>query len=427
MNTVAGCASTASPSGAKWTIDYSQQNAAQFTYTDLASAGTGLTVSSVLKPFAKQHVGNSLVITGGTNFNTGRYVIASISGVTATVVGPTNITTGAGASGTGGMGGALLSPGKADSLAGWTLAFCKNDGSVFSMTSNTNSISQGTIASRTNVCLVGYATTRTIQNTDSPPTIQTNGSTITQFQAATSLTCINFILDGNSQTASKLSSNGAFERCLIKNFNTASSGGTVTRSCKVTTNSAAVLGTVVTVVDTECYANTATPINATGSNSSLTRVLSYNNTGASTDGAAITAGATAIDCDFYANGRDGLRLTTAYAENCYSDSNVGSQFNAVGTPGIQAELRNCAVFVGTGGPATSGTPVSTGLITCSVSAFTNAAGTDFSKNNTAGGGASLRAAGYPQTFPAGTTERRGDIGASQHADPAGGFTGFMIQ
>src|SRR5690349_16220768 len=41
--TANGCATTTSPTGATWTIDYSQQNAAQCTYTDLASAGAGAT------------------------------------------------------------------------------------------------------------------------------------------------------------------------------------------------------------------------------------------------------------------------------------------------------------------------------------------------------------------------------------------------
>src|SRR6185436_18701473 len=59
-STAAGCASTGSPTGATWSIDYSQQAAAQFAYTDLASAGAGLTVSSAAKPFAKQQVGNAL-------------------------------------------------------------------------------------------------------------------------------------------------------------------------------------------------------------------------------------------------------------------------------------------------------------------------------------------------------------------------------
>ena len=39
---------------------------------------------------------------------------------------------------------------------------------------------------------------------------------------------------------------------------------------------------------------------------------------------------------------------------------------------------------------------------------------------TAGGGSSLRAAGFPGVMPPGTTTGYADIGAIQHADPAGG-------
>src|SRR5574339_359644 len=102
--TAVGCASVASPTGATWSIDYSQQAARQIAYTDLASSGAGTTVSSAANPFGKQQVGNILVITGGTNFTTGRYVITSVAAAVATVQGAGNITTGVGASGTGGLG-----------------------------------------------------------------------------------------------------------------------------------------------------------------------------------------------------------------------------------------------------------------------------------------------------------------------------------
>jgi hypothetical protein len=111
VNTVAGCATVASPTGATWTIDYSQQNAAQFSYTDLASAGAGLTVSSAAFPFARHQVGNMLVIASGTNFTAGNYIIASVAAGVATVTGAANITSGVGASGVGGLGGAMASPG----------------------------------------------------------------------------------------------------------------------------------------------------------------------------------------------------------------------------------------------------------------------------------------------------------------------------
>ncbi len=148
LNTVAGCATTASPTGATWSLDHSQQTGVEISYTDLVSAGTGLTCSSATKPFGRQLVGNGMVVTSGTNFNQGRYVIASVAAVTfiATVVGPTNITTGAGASGAAGLGGAFATPGKADGLmtvAGQT-CFIKQI-SAYSTTSNTPGIASGTL------------------------------------------------------------------------------------------------------------------------------------------------------------------------------------------------------------------------------------------------------------------------------------------
>jgi len=135
-STVIGCATTASPTGATWSIDYSQQDAVRFTYTDLASAGAGLTVSSAAQPFAKQHVGNGLNITSGTNFTAGRYVIASVAAAVATVVGPNNITTGVGSAGNGKLGGALNAPITLDGkLVGGTIIFISG---TFSRTTNSD-------------------------------------------------------------------------------------------------------------------------------------------------------------------------------------------------------------------------------------------------------------------------------------------------
>ncbi len=52
--------------------------------------------------------------------------------------------------------------------------------------------------------------------------------------------------------------------------------------------------------------------------------------------------------------------------------------------------------------------------------YTNLAGHDFSLNATAGAGAACRAAGFPGTLLDGVNIGKLDIGALQHADPAGG-------
>lgn len=102
--TVAGCATTASPTSATWTIDYSQSDTAAFAPTDLVLATT-TTLTSVAFPFGNNMVGNLIHIRGGTGFTVGWYEIVSVSTVTATIdrVGGTLASTG----GIGNTGGAL--------------------------------------------------------------------------------------------------------------------------------------------------------------------------------------------------------------------------------------------------------------------------------------------------------------------------------
>lgn len=89
-NTVAGVATTASPTGGTFTIDYSQVATvpAANKNTDLASVN-GTTnpaaITSVGSPFGPNHVGNIIHITAGTNWTQGWYEIVSVSIVTATL------------------------------------------------------------------------------------------------------------------------------------------------------------------------------------------------------------------------------------------------------------------------------------------------------------------------------------------------------
>lgn len=81
--TVAGIATTASPTSGTWGIDYSQQNAAQFTNNVLT--GTTTTCTDATNPFGVQMVGNFICISTGTGVTAGWYEIVSVSGVTATL------------------------------------------------------------------------------------------------------------------------------------------------------------------------------------------------------------------------------------------------------------------------------------------------------------------------------------------------------
>ena len=82
-------ATTGNVNGAGWDgtvaspgTDFSQQDTAQLSITDLVIGADNTTVTSVGNPFGATHPGNVLHITAGTNFTTGWYVVLS---VTATV------------------------------------------------------------------------------------------------------------------------------------------------------------------------------------------------------------------------------------------------------------------------------------------------------------------------------------------------------
>jgi len=441
-STATGCATVASPTSATWSIDYSQQAAAQFTYTDLASAGAGLTVSSAAKPFAKQHVGNSIVITGGTNFTAGRYVIASVAASVATVVGPGNITTGAGANGTGGMGGSFASGG---ALGGILVAsnriFLKTG--TYTVTSASTNVANGCMSiGVASISLCGYDTVRgdldALGATGTRPTIVANG-VITTFTLINHTTFNgqfrNLILDGNSRTSSRGLTVSADYVYNVKgqNFtNGAFNGPGEYDGCFATacaTQPAFVFGQGV-------YRNCVASGNSvTGFSSSQNLVafhgcISAGNTGASSDGfAASGSQVSVVNCASYGNGRDGVRLThttgPSRVENTIVEGNSGFGVNV---SNVFTALINNAYYNNTSGAqslASATRRMDIGGVTLTASPFTNAAGGDFSLNTSAGGGAACRAAGFPGVFPNGTTTGYVDIGAAQHADPVA--TVFAMQ
>lgn len=87
-STVAGVATTASPTSGVWGIDYSQLDVAPFANTDLASV-TGTTnpctVTSAGTPVDKTWVGNGIHISAGTNWTKAWNEVVSVSVVTATL------------------------------------------------------------------------------------------------------------------------------------------------------------------------------------------------------------------------------------------------------------------------------------------------------------------------------------------------------
>lgn len=108
LNTADGCATAASPTAGVFTIDYTQQNAAEFALTALTSAGAGnVVISAAAVPTM---IGNIARVNSGTNFTVGWFEVTAVTtGVDITFStnqAGTAITTGVGAAGALNIGGA---------------------------------------------------------------------------------------------------------------------------------------------------------------------------------------------------------------------------------------------------------------------------------------------------------------------------------
>lgn len=425
-NTAAGCASVASPTGATWAIDYSQQAAAQIAYTDLATGGTGLTVSSAGNPFAKQHVGNGLVITGGTNFNAGRYVIASVSAGVATVVGPTNITTGIGVTGTGGLGGCLLSPGLAASVAVGSNKMWLKSG-AYSMTSASSNASAGKISAAADVHLEGYATTR--GDRGAAPLIQASGiANITMVTAGGSTSVFaNVVIDGANLTGIQgFGASGNYwtaDQLVIKNckgqgLNAAS--GNLYRS-EITGCSGAFTRPVSLAFGCMfgCYIHDNTCQDGPQVGVAVNCIIANNN-GSSTGGITVQGfNQSYSNCVLYNNKSDGINGGSgagydASAINCVSMLNTGYGFNGL------KELINCATYNNTSGRVTVNIN-DVNPILLSGDPFVNAAAGNFAPNPATAAGQQLLAKGWPAgTFTGTTSSSYPDVGAIQTSGNAAG-------
>lgn len=457
--TAAGCATTASPTGATWSIDYSQQSAAQFTYTDLASTGAGSTCSSVAFPFGKQQVGNSIRITGGTNFTTGVYVIASVTTLVATVIGAAAMTTGAGVSGTGGQGGAM-------STFAAVVSFQVAGNLVFVQTGTytiTTTISISLVNNLSMQEFRGYGSVRGDNGTRPIVTCATNSVHLFTLQTGprgykfyhlkfthTASTRGTAFLENNSG----LVYNFTWEDCIIdgclRGIHSDSAvanglGFSLVSNTEITNciNEGIRISGTLTVDGCFIHNNGAEGIRDLGGAGAgagswvLRNSIFYANTGrgvygTNTSAAPNTRGLWQVfGCAFVSNTGSGLDIAPTGSPTSIVltlDSNIFDSNGAFGVTLVQTPValfnRNNAYRNNTSGNR-SNLPVGQGDIVLTGSPFTNPATGDFSLNNTAGSGAACRAAGFPGVLAVGGTGYI-DIGPLQHQD-SGGSSVFAVQ
>lgn len=425
--------------------DYSQQDSAQLSFTDLHITATNTQVTSAGNPFTSAHAGNVIQVPSGiTNFTAGFYRIVSVSGNTATLdraIGTANSTQ---ASGSIKLGGAFATVQKGLQQCTEFNITVYVKAATYVITSAIAPASTG--ATNALGILIGYTSTR---GDNGKATIQLNATGINlctwNNYATNGYFCWeNFIFDGNSKTdvnGFSLTTPGSgmtflFRNCVFKRFTDrhcmrTNNAYAIVDHCDFTDNAftaaspnvsaCILLGTKGTVNNCYIYNNTGsssyTSTGISGANLTCLNNIIYNNSGSSAFHGMFVSYSTIHGNIAHSNSHTGILtdISPAIVENniCTSNGEYGLSFS-VNDGEVISTHRNNAVYNNTSGNV-YGSPVNT--ITLTGLPYVNAP-TDWSLNNTAGAGADCRAAGMPNSIGAASTVGTGypDVGPLQTGD-----------
>jgi hypothetical protein len=444
ITTAAGCATVASPTAATWTVDYSQQST-PISLTGLTSSGANAII--LTSAATKAMTGNGIQTTGGTNFTLGVYSISSVvAGVSITV--DRNDTTGVGAAGTAGVGGAFATPGMAGSIKVASADVFIKAG-TYTCTSQTANVAGGVVSDTTGGATtsvsdwVGYNTTRILDCTDSTqPTISAGtlgAGTYTMVAGSGNYTRFqNLTVDCASQgTTTAIAYTGAFQctanLCNVKNFTkigfSTSAGANNLNRCTATGGTSAAtaafdLSGASSAVCTYCeaYANAAPGFRFNTMMTFVGCIASAQTN--SSNGWLMNGGtyATFVNCVAYGNAGSGFDCTGNVRwllfTNCIAEANLAWGWNAT-TVSDGTVLLNCGGYNNTSGNYSTTNIIHTyNFVNNTTGTFFNNPGSgDFSLNSLPNQGSLARAAGFPGLMPRGTSTGYADIGAIQHADP----------
>lgn len=450
--------------------DYSQQTSPQYALTGVTSAGSGNVVLSASA--ASDMVGNIAQVTGGTNFTTGFYKVVSVS-VGVSITFSTNnasgsICSGVGAAGVINIGGALATISAAYAASSTSnVIWVKATGS-YTVTStlqiNTNN---SPIAMR----MVGYTTTRGDNGrvtwttaTNSTALVNTGSGHAIGF----SFENFNFTTSAGTPAQAFKSSNDQpgtwrWKNCKFSGgFSIAVDGqqaaipGFIMESCIVTgCTSHGVTAASGLFIGCLIHGNGGDGVNITPANGIVGALygpvifvdsVMYNNSSngvfcdPNASGNVVGVNFTWVqffNCALVGNAGDGFKVnsngfngtnqlwaynTIAYGNGAYGFYTGSSNFiiyagrnNAFGanTSGPYTDLNTLGIFTAQDGD-----------VSLTADPFTNSSGLDFSLNSTTGGGAALKAAGYPGIAPFATAYN--DIGPAQHQDSGGGGGGSVL-
>jgi hypothetical protein len=412
INTTAGCATVASPTGGVCALDASQRDAAKYTGTNLAvdaTTATDVTPDGVTP--SKIHVGNLINITGGAGFTAGVYEITNIvSGKWRLDRAPAATST---SGGTWNYGGAVATPGFGGTIA-QSSGFLWIRAGTYLVTSASVQVSGGCVFLNGARYVEGYSTLR--RDRAARPIVRASGiSTFSLFDSGGSsydATICYLELDGASLTSSRglyAQASGISARlCVFRNFtNTAQYSGWGDSNLYTGCNQATFNGAMIRCVAT---GNTNGYYVGYGR---LHECISYNNTGW---GFQLVTNSSCDHCIAYGNGSYGFRLTSSpnLMTGCIAVNNTGQGFymenGATGT-----YCYYCATYGNTAGSGQGNETDSVGDVILTGNPFVDPANGNFALNAVAGAGAELR--GILRAYTGIPTIDYGAIGPVEPYDP----------
>jgi hypothetical protein len=432
---------------AKAGTDYSQQNSAQYNFTDLATSnGTAnpAVVSSASHSFVSADVGNCIHISAGTNWTVGWYEIVSVSGGNATLDRAAGSSVGSLSGGTWYEGGALATMVQANTIAvAGAITWVKAESTI--TTSSTITLNQAASNAGQEPAFMGYSSTRGDQG---QVTITTTTTSVGPLVSVNSqgMTFANFIINCNSESGSngvqmatspERLFNILVENCQQQYGIEMNSTEQTCSLCTVKSQGGGNSFLLQNGYNQFCFicvaVNGSVAAFSIASGAVCDICIAANNSGASSDGFVLTAVSQAVfacvRCLAVSNGRDGFRLalgqwvgftfvdSIAYGNSGYGMNNTTSynptgmlwwDYNAYGS-NTSGNLNNLS----------SGAHDKT----LALNPFVNSASNNFALS--AAGITALGGNGFPGALPVGGTGYL-DIGPIQHQSTGGGQKGFPI-
>jgi len=411
-------------------FNYSLYDAATVNVADAVANGT-TTITSATANFVAV-IGNIIYLQGGSgSLVAGWYQVLTNANATTITV---DRVVAAGTGITMRIGGALASPGQAAAIAtvAGMMVFIKYDATPYSITTATTNVSGGCISGLASTFYSGYDTTRShCVVGENRPTLQLapGVSTATIFGNLNADYFMgSLIIDGNGQTASKgCNTSGLWFNVKVMNCLAAGiQQNAAARAIFCEVISCQVIPLAVTFA-WGCYVYGSTNIAVAGGAIQSQQAVNCISAVSNRSGFAFTNHGVWVNCIAYNNTESGFNFhnTSGTAINCISEYNGAYGYRS-NTTTVQQLMINCADYGNITARNQAGRLIrDLNPITGFSSFFVDAAGGNFTLNDTSGAGAAAKAAGFPDAFiglP--STLDYSDLGAVQHEDL--GIAGSLI-